>query len=51
MDEQRLVIDSQQTLHFPLWRGNRASERNFTREYEDRHRAPLFSWALIETCI
>ena len=29
----------------------RASERNFTRGYEDRHRAPIFSWALVETYI
>jgi len=27
-----------------------ASERNFTRGYENRHWPPLFSWALVKTC-
>jgi len=30
---------------------NRASERNSTRGYEDRHRTHLFSCALVETCM
>jgi len=34
-----------------LFGETKTSERTFNRGYEDRHRAILFSWALVETCI